>query len=93
MRLSRLSLGHCSAPRRPYSADALCTLREQLGDHNDVRRPVTIHIQLRSKSRISVKAVAVDAVCGWAQRLKHVFDQLHSDGAFRDFRRARILVD
>ena len=66
--------------------------KKQLGDHNTVCRPVTVRIQFNKKAW-GAEVEGATAVRGWAERLRDVFDQLHNDGAFLDFRRARFRLD
>ena len=80
--------------RSPDIAKSCCARpsREQLGDHNAVCRPVTVRIQFNKKAW-GAEVEGAAAVRGWAERLRDVFDQLHTDGAFPDFRRARFRVE
>jgi len=82
-----------SAANHLHSVDAL--VDSLLGDHNAVRRPITIRILFPPQDGRGSEAGGgrASAVRGWAQRLCGVFDQLHHDGAFADLRRARFLVE
>ena len=72
-----------------HSIDAL--VDSLLTDSNAVRRPVTIRFLFATPStgvlggRVQVRR--------WAERLRDTFDQLMLDGAFRDSRRVRFMLD